>query len=53
MSRSDIGNFLGLTIETVSRVFTKLHKSSIINLDKKHVIINNKDALKAVPLVIS
>lgn len=46
MSRSDIGNYLGLTIETVSRVFSKLNKSGIISLDKKHVIINDIDELK-------
>ncbi len=46
MSRSDIGNYLGLTIETVSRVFSKLNKLNIISLDKKHVVINDMDALK-------
>ncbi|MFL0809778.1 MAG: fumarate/nitrate reduction transcriptional regulator Fnr [Agarilytica sp.] len=46
MSRSDIGNYLGLTIETVSRVFSRLNKMSIIALDKKHVQIEDMDALK-------
>ncbi|HEY6530414.1 MAG TPA: fumarate/nitrate reduction transcriptional regulator Fnr [Cellvibrionaceae bacterium] len=46
MSRSDIGNFLGLTIETVSRVFSRLHKTGIIQLDKKHIIILNMAALQ-------
>ncbi len=46
MSRSDIGNYLGLTIETVSRVFSKLNKQGIINLDKKHVVIRDIDELK-------
>ena len=48
MSRSDIGNFLGLTIETVSRVFSRLNKQQIIHLDKKHVVINDLDALRNV-----
>lgn len=48
MSRSDIGNYLGLTIETVSRIFTRLHKGAIIELDKKHIKINDIDALRAV-----
>lgn len=46
MSRADIGNYLGLTIETVSRVFSRLHKMAVIHLDKKHVIIQNLAALQ-------
>jgi CRP/FNR family transcriptional regulator len=47
MSRSDIGNFLGLTIETVSRVMGRLHKADVIQLDKKHVKILDMTALRA------
>ena len=32
MTRTDIGDFLGLTIETVSRTFTKLRQQRIIDL---------------------
>lgn len=51
MSRSDIGNFLGLTIETVSRVMGRIHKQGIIELDKKHIHIKDMNALRclAVP----
>ena len=52
MSRSDIGNYLGLTIETVSRVFSRFHKKGFITLDKKHVIINDMDSLKSVSSAI-
>lgn len=47
MSRSDMGNYLGLTIETVSRVMSRLHKQHIIALDKKHIFIENMDSLRA------
>ena len=32
MSRNDIGDFLGLTTETVSRTFTQLKQSNLIRL---------------------
>lgn len=45
MSRTDIGNFLGLTIETVSRIFTRLQKQEILAVDKKAITIINMTAL--------
>ncbi len=46
MSRTDIGNFLGLTIETVSRIFTRLQKNNLIAVDKKEITITDMDALR-------
>jgi len=46
MSRTDIGNFLGLTIETVSRVFTRLQKSNVISVDKKEIAIIDMNELR-------
>ena len=53
MSRTDIGNFLGLTIETVSRVFSRFNKQGIISVDSKEMTILQMDALKEIAAVES
>jgi CRP/FNR family transcriptional regulator len=46
LSRADIADFLGLTIETVSRQFTKLRKDDVICIENnRHVIIPDMDRL--------
>lgn len=45
MSRNDIGNFLGLAVETVSRVFTRLQKQNIIAVDGKEIEILSMEEL--------
>jgi CRP/FNR family transcriptional regulator, anaerobic regulatory protein len=45
MSRTDIGNFLGLTIETVSRTFTRLQRNKILGVNKKEIKINDMHTL--------
>lgn len=48
MARNDIADFLGLTIETVSRMLTKLRKLGLIALDgAQHVIVLDADQLDA------
>ena len=47
MSRQDIADYLGLTIETVSRTFTQLVQSGAIVLEtSRRVILRNRAALK-------
>ncbi|WP_078487416.1 helix-turn-helix domain-containing protein [Solemya velesiana gill symbiont] len=46
MSRSDIGNFLGLAGETVSRVPTKFQKQGLIKLNHKRVTILDAAAVQ-------
>jgi len=48
MSRTEIGNFLGLAVETVSRVFTRFQHSQLIEAEGKEVRIVNPVQLCAV-----
>ncbi|MCC5885487.1 MAG: fumarate/nitrate reduction transcriptional regulator Fnr [Gammaproteobacteria bacterium] len=48
MSRGDIGNYLGLVVETVSRVFTRLQAQGLIEVEGKEVSILDPVALSAV-----
>ncbi len=46
LSRADIADFLGLTIETVSRQITKLRKDSVIHIENnRHVTVPDMDRL--------
>lgn len=47
MTRDEIGSYLGLTPETVSRTFTKLQKDSLIEVAQKHIRIPDLAALRA------
>jgi CRP/FNR family transcriptional regulator len=48
MTREEIGSYLGLKLETISRTFSKFVKQNIIEVKKRHVRILNADALKLI-----
>lgn len=37
MSRHEIGNYLGLAVETVSRLFTRFQEEGLVKVDRKHI----------------
>lgn len=45
MSRADIANYLGLTIETVSRLFSRMQDLNILTVKGKYIAIKNVSAL--------
>lgn len=47
MSREDIGNYLGLTIESVSRLLSRFKKLRLISVDKREVTLLQPARLKA------
>jgi len=47
MSREEIGSYLGLTIETVSRVFSRLRDKGMIALNRRLVTIRDSARLRA------
>lgn len=45
MTRGEIGNYLGLTVETISRLLGRFHKDELIHVDGKFISILNFDEL--------
>lgn len=46
MSREEIGNYLGLTLETVSRLFSRFARDGLIKINQREVRILDLPALK-------
>lgn len=47
LSRAEIADYLGLTIETVSRQFTALRKEGLIEIEgNRHIVVPDREALK-------
>jgi CRP/FNR family transcriptional regulator len=47
MTREEIGSFLGLKLETVSRLFSKFQEDGLLEVQQKHVRIRDGAALDA------
>ena len=52
MSRIDIGNYLGLTVETVSRVFSRLQKLGVLEVSNKEIEILDIKGLQDIANVV-
>jgi CRP/FNR family transcriptional regulator len=46
MSRHEIGNYLGLAVETVSRIFTRFQDDRLLGVERKHIELFDLDALE-------
>lgn len=47
MSRHDIGNYLGLAVETVSRMFSKLQEDGVLSVHRKNIRIHEPARLRS------
>lgn len=48
MSRNDIGNYLGLAVETVSRLFTRFQDEGLLSVQRKHICILDLPRLRSI-----
>jgi CRP/FNR family transcriptional regulator len=46
MTREEIGSYLGLKLETVSRIFSKFQEDGLLSVQQKHVHLAHVDGLK-------
>lgn len=46
MSRHDIANYLGLAVETVSRLFTRFQDEGLLQVERRHITIRELDRLR-------
>ncbi|NOX43066.1 MAG: fumarate/nitrate reduction transcriptional regulator Fnr [Gammaproteobacteria bacterium] len=47
MSRHDLGDYLGLAIETISRVLGRFHQDGLLTAKGKHIQLHQPDQLRA------
>ena len=46
MSRAEIGSYLGMTLETVSRIFSAFQQARLLEVDKRHIRLIDLDGLR-------
>jgi CRP/FNR family transcriptional regulator len=46
MTREEIGSYLGMKLETVSRTFSRFAEEGIIEVKQRHILIEDAEALK-------
>ena len=53
MTREEIGSYLGLTLETVSRLFSRFQEDGLITVQQKHICILDIPGLKSVVIRVN
>lgn len=48
MSRSDIGDYLGIAEETVSRIFTRFQEEGVVTSERRRIVLNDLERLSAI-----
>ena len=48
MTRHDIGNYLGLAVETVSRILSRFQNNGILEVDRRSITIHDHQRLKEI-----
>jgi len=48
MTREEIGSYLGLTLETVSRLFSRFSAEGLIRIERREIEILDFKALRAI-----
>ena len=46
MSREEIGNYLGLTLETVSRLLSRFQREGLIGVNYREIELKNAGSLR-------
>jgi CRP/FNR family transcriptional regulator, anaerobic regulatory protein len=46
MSRAEMGSYLGMKLETVSRTFSALQHEGLLEVDKRHIRIVDLEGLR-------